>query len=86
MTLEDRVAALVQHYGSLHRILICPPDKTEAILTLLEKHHVAHLWTVRPSSLCPDDKLFLIDGTALQTAITNGYRNGPGIITYLPRE
>lgn len=86
MKLEDRFAALADYYGDMHRILVCAPARTEQILRLVAAHDIGHLWTVRPSTLCPEDKLFLLDEIALRIAITDGFHTGPGIITYPPQE
>jgi hypothetical protein len=86
MPLHDQLTNLYQRASDLERIVICAPGQADVIQAFLAEHNLEGLWTVRTSLICPEDRIFLLDQHAITAAITDGYRYGPGILTFPTKE
>lgn len=82
MPLHDQLTNLYRRASDLERIIICAPGQTDKIQVFITEHNLEGLWTARPSLICPEDRVFLLDAHAISLAIYDGYRNGPGILTF----
>ena len=66
MSAYDDLIMALKAVNNARRIVVCEEAKKSEITALVRRHGMDHLWEVRPSPVCPEGKIIMIDRPAIE--------------------